>query len=239
MIMIIPAISIMGGKLAKYSTDSQEKWYNQSPLDLAMYFEDNGVDWIHFVDIDGAHKERLVNAHVLEILCKYTKLKVNFSGGIRVDGDIQTAFDCGAKTVTVASLAVYEPETVKSWLITYGAGRIIMGADVIGDKLATRGWLKTSDINYIDHIDHFYNRGVQFLKCTDVERDGVMLGPNFEMYQKVREKFPNLNLVASGGVRNIQDIEKLDEMGLFGVIIARAIYENRINFSDLKPFFNR
>lgn len=237
--MIIPAISIKDGKLAKYSAESQEKWYNQSPLDLAMYFEDNGVEWIHFVDLDGAMKEHVVNAHVLEILSKYTKLKINFSGGIRVDGDIQTAFDCGAKTVTVASLAVYEPETFKSWLITYGAGRIIMGADVRGDKIATKGWLNTSNINYLDHIDYFYNRGVQFLKCTDIERDGVMQGPNFEMYQAVRDRFPTINLVASGGVRNIQDIERLDEMGLFGVIIARALYENRIQFSELKKFLNR
>lgn len=238
MILLIPSLSISGGKLAKFSSQSQEKWYSQSPLDLAMFFEQNGVKWIHFVDLDGSSKETMVNNHVLEIIAKYTSLKINFSGGIRSDGDIQAAFDAGAKTVTAATIAVEEPETFKNWLITYGAGKIIMGADVVDKKIATKGWAKRTEINYLDHIEKFSNLGVQFLKCTDVARDGVLEGPNFHMYQSVREKFPQLNLVASGGVRSVEDIEKLNEIGLFGVIIARALYENRIQISELKPFLD-
>lgn len=237
MISIIPSISIAGGKMAKVSPNStNEKWYDKSPLDLAQYYEDHGVKWVHFVDLDGASTERMVNYHVLQIIANYTGLKVNYSGGIRTDGDIQTALDYGAKTITAATVAATDPDMFMNWMISYGSGKLILGVDEKEGFITTRGWNNKTSIPYQDHIEYYYDRGIQFLKCTDVARDGLMEGPNFKMYREVREKFPTLNLVASGGVRSVADVRKLNELGLFAVIMARSLYEDRIHMKDLKEF---
>ncbi len=237
MIQIIPSISISGGKMAKLSPNSpEEKWYDKTPLDLAHYFEDHGIKWAHFVDLDGASKEKPVNHHVLEIIANYTSLKLNYSGGIRTDGDIQTAFDCGAKTITAASVAASSPETFMNWMITYGSGKLILGIDQKEGFITTKGWHNQTVIPYMDQIDYYSERGIQFVKCTDVARDGLLEGPNFKMYEEVRVKYPEINLVASGGVRSVDDIRKLNEMGLFAVIMARSLYEDRILVKDLKEF---
>lgn len=223
--------------MAKVSPNStKEKWYDKSPLDLAQYFEDHGVKWVHFVDLDGAQNERMVNYQVLQIIASYTSLKVNYSGGIRTDGDIQTAFDYGAKTITAATVAATDPELFMNWMISYGSGRLILGVDEKEGYVTTRGWSNRTNIPSHQHIEYYYDRGIQFLKCTDVARDGLMEGPNFKMYQEVREKFPTLNLVASGGVRSVDDVRKLNELGLYAVIMARSLYEDRIHMKDLKEF---
>ncbi len=239
--LVIPSISISEGKCAKLSAHSNYKnaqLFEQSPLDLAMYFEDNGVEWIHFVDLDGARSEGTKNNHILEIIAKYTKLKINYSGGIRTDGDIQEVIDCGAKTITAATVAASDPAMFTTWMITYTPKRLILGADMVDGKIATKGWANRTEIDYIEHIDFYKNRGIQFVKVTDVSRDGVMLGPNFAMYQEVRDKFPDLQIVASGGVRSSEDIQKLNDMGLFAVIIARAFYEDKLTMKDLAKFFS-
>jgi phosphoribosylformimino-5-aminoimidazole carboxamide ribotide isomerase len=238
--LVIPSISISEGKCAKLSANSNYKnaqLFEQSPLDLAMYFEDHGVQWVHFVDLDGARNEGIKNNHILEIIAKYTKLKINYSGGIRTDGDIQEVLDSGAKTITAATVAATDPAQFATWIITYTPNKIILGADMVDGHIATKGWSKKTEINYLDHITHWHNRGIQFIKVTDVSRDGVMMGPNFEMYQEVRDKFPNVQLVASGGVRSVEDIQRLSEMGLFAVIIARAFYEDKLTMKDLAKFF--
>lgn len=223
--------------MAKVSPNStKEKWYDKSPLDLAQYFEDHGVKWVHFVDLDGAQNERMVNYQVLQIIASYTSLKVNYSGGIRTDGDIQTVFDYGAKTITAATVAATDPELFMNWMISYGSGRLILGVDEKEGYVTTRGWSNRTNIPSHQHIEYYYDRGIQFLKCTDVARDGLMEGPNFKMYQEVREKFPTLNLVASGGVRSVDDVRKLNELGLYAVIMARSLYEDRIHMKDLKEF---
>jgi phosphoribosylformimino-5-aminoimidazole carboxamide ribotide isomerase len=237
MIQTIPSISISQGKMAKVSPHSNgEKWYDNSPLDLAQYFEDHGITWVHFVDLDGAKSEKMVNYHTLQIIASYTNLKVNFSGGIRTDGDIQTALDYGAKTVTAATVASTEPETFMNWMITYGSRKLILGIDQKGGLIANKGWNNQTDIPYQDQIEYYSERGIQFVKCTDIARDGLMEGPNFEMYKSVMEKFPDIKLVASGGVRSVEDIRKLNELGLFAVIMARSLYEDRIHVKDLKEF---
>ncbi len=237
MIRIIPSISISGGKMAKLSPNStEEKWYDKSPLDLANYFEDHGVKWIHFVDLDGAQKEKMVNYHVLEIIANYTSLKINYSGGIRTDGDIQTAFDCGAKTITAASVAATSPDTFMNWMITYGAGKLILGIDQKEGFITTRGWQNQTAFPYLEKLEYYSERGIQFVKVTDVARDGLLEGPNFKMYEEVRTKFPEIQLVASGGVRSVDDVRKLNEMGLFAVIMARSLYEDIIHIKDLKEF---
>jgi len=237
MIRLIPSISISGGKMAKISPNStQEKWYDKSPLDLAQYFEDHCVKWIQFVDLDGATKERMVNYQTLQILANYTNLKVNYSGGIRTDGDIQTAFDYGAKTITAATVASTSPETFMNWMITSGTGKLILGIDQKEGMITTRGWMHQTNTPYQEQIEYYSERGIQFVKCTDTARDGLMQGPNFEMYQAVRDKFPEINLVASGGVRSVEDVRRLNDMGLFAVIMARSLYEDRIHMDDLKEF---
>lgn len=237
MILIIPSISISGGKMAKISPSSTVgKWYDKTPLDLAMFYEDHGVKWAHFVDLDAATSERMVNYHALQVIANYTGLKVNYSGGIRTDGDVQTAFDYGAKTVTAATVAATSPETFLNWMITFGSGKLILGIDQKDGFIATRGWKNQTDIPYQDQIRYFLDRGIQFIKCTDIARDGLLEGPNFEMYQSVRDQFPDAQLVASGGVRSVDDIRRLNDMGLFAVIIARSLYEDRIQLKDLKEF---
>jgi phosphoribosylformimino-5-aminoimidazole carboxamide ribotide isomerase len=237
MIRLIPSISISGGKMAKISANStQEKWYDKSPLDLAMYFEDHGIEWIHFVDLDGATKERMVNYHTLQILANYTGLRVNYSGGIRTDGDIQTALDYGAKTITAATVASTAPDTFMNWMITYGAGKLILGIDQKDGFITTRGWRHQTTTPYQEQIQYYADRGIQFVKCTDTARDGLLEGPNFDMYQSVRDNFPDLKLVASGGVRSVEDIRRLNDMGLFAVIMARSLYEDRLHLDDLKEF---
>lgn len=237
MILLVPSISISGGKMAKISPYSTgNKWYDKPPLDLAYYYEDHGIQWIHFVDLDGAQNERLVNYQALQVIARYTGLKVNFSGGIRTDGDIQTALDYGAKTVTAATVASASPETFMNWMMTYGAGKLILGIDQKDGYIANKGWLNQTTIPYESQIEHYAERGIQFVKVTNINRDGLMEGPDFEMYRHVREKFPNLELVASGGVRSADDIRKLNEMGLFAVIMARSLYEDRLTMKDLKEF---
>ena len=237
MILIIPSIIISGGKMAKISPNTAtEKWYDKSPLDLAQYFEDHGIQWVHFVDLDGAKSEKMVNYQTLQIIAKYTNLKVNYSGGIRTDGDIQTALDYGAKTITAATIAATQPEEFMHWMISYGSGKLILGVDQMEGMVTTKGWNQKTSIPYQDHIQYYQDRGIQFVKCTDVARNGLMEGPNFEMYQSVRTEFPELNLVASGGVRSAEDVRQLNDMGLFAVIMARSLYEDKIQMKDLKEF---
>lgn len=223
--------------MAKISPNSTtEKWYHKSPLDLAQFYEDHGVKMIHFVDLDGAVEEKMVNHQTLQIIANYTNLNVNYSGGIRKEGDIQAAFDCGAKSITAATVAATSPDTFMDWMITHGARKLILGIDQRDGYIATRGWKNQTDILYEDHIEYFEERGIQIIKCTDIARDGLMEGPNFGMYQFVLERFPELKVVASGGVRSVDDVKKLNEMGVFAVIMARSLYEDRIQIQDLKEF---
>lgn len=223
--------------MAKISPNSTTgKWYDKSPLDLALYYQDHGIQWIHFVDLDGAVHERMVNYQTLQILAGYTDLKLNYSGGIRTDGDIQTAFDYGAKTITAATVASTSPETFMRWMITYGARKLVLGIDQKQGMITNRGWHNQTNIPYQEQIDFYAERGIQFVKCTDTARDGLMEGPNFDMYKSVRESNPELQLIASGGVRSVEDVRRLNDLGLFGVIMARSLYEDRIQMADLKEF---
>lgn len=239
MIQIIPSISISGGKMAKISPNSTTgKWYDKSPLDLALYYQDHGVKWIHFVDLDGASEERMVNYHTLQVLANYTDLKINYSGGIRTDGDATTAFEYGAKTITAATVASTSPETFMRWMITYGAGKLVLGIDQRDGCITTRGWRQQTEIPFLEQMGYYAERGIQFVKCTDTARDGLLEGPNFDMYKKVRETYPELQLVASGGVRSVEDVRKLNDLGLFAVIMARSLYEDRIQMKDLMEFLS-
>lgn len=241
MIQVIPSIAIRKGKVVKMrkGDKSSEKAYDENPLDLAKRFEDHGIEVVHLVDLDGAESGTPTNWHVLEAVAGHTDLKVDFTGGISTDGDISKAYEFGADYITAASIAVTDPELFASWIISYGREKMTLGADVINKdskQLLFRGWQRKADLSLFEHLTYFYSRGLKYLKSTDVSRDGVLEGPAFDFYQQILNAFPELCILASGGVRGIDDIKQLNEMGVFGVIFGKAYYEGVLNLNDLERF---
>lgn len=241
MIQVIPSIAIRKGKVVKMrkGDPSSEKAYGENPIDLAKRFEQHGIQVVHLVDLDGAESGAPQNYHVLEGIAGYTDLKIDFTGGICTDGDISKAFECGADYITAASIAVTDPELFASWLVSYGREHITLSADVadpVTRKIAFRGWQKKSETTLFDHLQFFNDRGLKYAKSTDVTRDGVLEGPNFEFYQDIRNHFPDLQILASGGVRGMDDIKKFQEMGIFAVIFGKAFYEGILKLEDLESF---
>jgi phosphoribosylformimino-5-aminoimidazole carboxamide ribotide isomerase len=241
MIQVIPSIAIRNGQVVKMRKGDplSEKAYNENPLDLAKRFEDHGIDVVHLVDLDGAEKGSPVNWHVLEALAGHTNLKIDFTGGIATDGDIAKAYEYGAAYITAASVAVTNPELFASWIISYGREKMTLGADVVNrntKELLFRGWRHKAQLTFFDHVEYFYSRGLKYVKATDVSRDGTMEGPAFEFYQDVLDKFPDMSILASGGVRGTDDIKKLNDMGIFAVIFGKAYYEGLINLKELEQF---
>ncbi|MGK7394971.1 MAG: HisA/HisF-related TIM barrel protein [Candidatus Cyclobacteriaceae bacterium M3_2C_046] len=241
MIQIIPSITLMHGKLVKTIGGdlSREKVYEGSPVDVAQRFEDHGIQVVHLVDLEGATAGTPKNYHVLEAIASHTNLKVDFTGGILTDGDITKAFEYGATYITVASAAVLNKELFSSWVISYGREKITLGADSLDKKIAIKGWQKSTQIDLFEHISFYYDHGLKYVKTTDISRDGLMEGPAFQLYQDIQTRFPNICILASGGVRSVKDIEQLNDMGVFAVIIGRAIYEGKLHMEDLKPFLKK
>ncbi|WP_155208613.1 HisA/HisF-related TIM barrel protein, partial [Fulvivirga aurantia] len=212
------------------------KVYNQSPIDLAKSFEDHGIEVVHLVDLDGARRGEPVNYHILEAIAGHTNLKVDFTGGIHTDGDISKAYEYGASYITAASIAVNRKELFASWIISYGREKITLGADALDGKIAIRGWQKNTDLDLFDHIDYFYSRGLKYVKTTDIAKDGLMKGPAFDLYKNIIDRFEDICVLASGGVRNIDDIKRLNDMGVFAVIFGKAFYEGSLQLKDLEDF---
>ena len=241
MIQVIPSIAIRNGKVVKMrkGDPASEKAYNENPLDLAKRFEGHGIEVVHLVDLDGAERGSPKNYHVLETIAGHTDLKVDFTGGICTDGDIGKAYEFGADYITASSIAVTNPELFASWIISYGREKMTVGADVtdiVSKKIAFRGWLKKSEITLFDHLQYFYDRGLKYVKSTDISRDGVLEGPAFSYYQEILDHFKDLKVLASGGVRGVDDIKKLNEMGIFAVIFGKAYYEGILKLKDLEQF---
>lgn len=238
MIQIIPSIAIAEGKVIRLEQGdfSKEKVYHQTPVDLAKGFEDHGIEVVHLVDLDGARRGQPVNYHILETIAGHTNLKIDFTGGINTDGDISKAYEYGASYITAASVAVNRKELFASWIVSYGREKITLGADALDGKIAIRGWQKNTDVDIFDHIDYFYSRGLKYVKTTDIARDGVMQGPAFELYQEIINRFEDICVLASGGVRNLDDIKRLNDMGVFAVIFGKAFYEGNITLNDLDQF---
>ena len=238
MIQIIPSIAILEGKVVRLTSGdySKEKVYDKSPVDLARSFEDHGVEVVHLVDLDGAKRGQALNYHILETIAGHTGLKVDFTGGIHTDGDISKAYEYGAEYITAASVAVNSPQLFASWIISYGRERITLGADCLNHQVAYRGWLKRSEIDVIDHIRYFYDRGLKYVKTTDISKDGKLAGPSLELYKEIIDEFPGICVLASGGIRSMADIEDLDKAGVFAVIIGKALYEGNISLKDIEDF---
>jgi phosphoribosylformimino-5-aminoimidazole carboxamide ribotide isomerase len=232
---IIPAIDIIGGKCVRLSKGdySTKKIYNESPLEVAREFEANGIQFLHVVDLDGAKSNHIVNYKVLNEIATNTNLKVDFGGGLKSNEDLKIAFENGASQITGGSIAVKNPGLFQEWLSIYGSDKIILGADCINRKIATHGWLETSSLDVVDFILDFEAKGVQYVICTDISKDGMLEGTSNELYVEIMDK-TKVKLIASGGVTSIQDVKNLIEMGCEGAIIGKAIYEQKITLQQLR-----
>jgi len=235
---IIPAIDIIDGKCVRLTEGdyAQKTIYNENPLEVAKAFEDAGIKRLHLVDLDGAKAGVVKNWKVLESIALHTKLVIDFGGGIKTDQDVALVFERGASLATIGSIAVANPELFLNWVSTYGAHAFFLGADVKDNLIAVNGWMKTSDISINDFISGYLERGITNIFCTDVTKDGKLEGPSTVLYQSLLTKFPNLKLVASGGVSSLQDLETLSGIGCAGAIVGKAIYENRISLKALQQF---
>ncbi len=235
---IIPAIDIIDGKCVRLTEGdyAQKTIYNENPLEVAKGFEDAGIKRLHLVDLDGAKAGVVKNWKVLESIALHTKLVIDFGGGIKTDQDVALVFERGASLATIGSIAVANPELFLNWVSTYGAHAFFLGADVKDNLIAVNGWMKTSDISINDFISGYLERGITNIFCTDVTKDGRLEGPSTVLYQSLLTKFPNLKLVASGGVSSLQDLETLANIGCAGAIVGKAIYENRISLKALQQF---
>ena len=234
---IIPAIDIIDGKCVRLSKGdySTQKTYNENPLEVAKAFEDHGIEYLHLVDLDGAKSKHIVNHKVLETIATKTNLKIDFGGGLKTDEDLRIAFESGAQQVTGGSIAVKQPEVFSQWISNYGAEKIILGADVKGEYIATDGWLETSNQSLFDFLAHYQAKGIQYTICTDISKDGMLQGPSFDLYQKIIAE-TQVKLIASGGISQFDELPRLAEMGCEGTIIGKAIYENRISLKQLENF---
>ena len=234
---IIPAIDIIDGKCVRLSKGdySTQKTYNENPLEVAKAFEDHGIEYLHLVDLDGAKSKHIVNHKVLETIATKTNLKIDFGGGLKTDEDLRIAFESGAQQVTGGSIAVKQPEVFSQWISSYGAEKIILGADVKGEYIATDGWLETSDQSLFDFLAHYQAKGIQHTICTDISKDGMLQGPSFDLYQKIIAE-TQVKLIASGGISQFDELPRLAKMGCEGTIIGKAIYENRISLKQLENF---
>ena len=235
---LIPAIDIIDGKCVRLTQGdyAQQITYNENPLEVAKLFEAAGLQYLHLVDLDGAKASHIVNHKVLELIAQNTSLKIDFGGGIKTDTDIQLAFDCGANQITAGSIAVKSPQTVLRWLAKYGADKIILGADVNGENIAINGWKENSEQNIFEFLETYIQHGITQVICTDIAKDGMLQGSSIELYKRIKERFVNLQLIASGGVKDIADLHALQQAGLHGAIIGKAIYEEQITLLELKNF---
>jgi phosphoribosylformimino-5-aminoimidazole carboxamide ribotide isomerase len=210
--------------------------YNERPLEVAKEFEDNGLRRLHLVDLDGAKAGAVTNWKVLETLAGKTGLVIDFGGGIASEKDVRIVFDSGAALATIGSMAVKREEEFLRWLTLFGAEKFFLGADVKGEKIAVSGWQETSDVDVYEFLEQYRDSGIREVFCTDVQRDGKLEGPSVPLYRKILERIQGLRLTASGGVSTMRDVEDLEAAGCSGVIIGKAIYENRISLQDLKKY---
>ena len=235
-IELIPAIDIINGQCVRLTKgDYDQKTVYGKPLDMALEFERIGFERLHVVDLDGAKSKHIVNDGVLKEITSQTRLTVDFGGGIKTDEDLEKAFASGAAMVTVGSIAVTEPERFMGWLEKYGAEKMILGADVRHGKISINGWKEDSAEDLLPFLKKYIDAGVKNVLCTEISKDGTLAGPAIDLYQRMMEAYPELHLIASGGISSIADIEALDAAGIPAVVFGKAIYEGKI---DLKKLIN-
>jgi phosphoribosylformimino-5-aminoimidazole carboxamide ribotide isomerase len=256
---IIPAIDIIDGKCVRLTKGdyNTKKIYNENPIEVAKQFEDAGIEYLHVVDLDGAKASKIINYKVLEAITSKTNLKVDFGGGLKSDADLEIAFNSGANQITGGSIAVKNPTIFEKWISTFGAEKIILGADFYpdnsGGKIATNGWQEESSLALIPFIKAYQEKAIEYVICTDISKDGMLQGPSFDTYSKILEEchvelvetseeklqqphFNKIKLIASGGISTFEELPKLAEIGCEGVIIGKAIYENKISLKQLEKY---
>ncbi len=235
---LIPAIDIIDGKCVRLTQGdfNRKKIYRDRPLDAAKEFEDAGIKRLHLVDLDGARSKKVVNLKVLETLASQTNLKIDFGGGVQSSKDLTNVLNAGAAQVTGGSIAVKNPQLFTEWLLLVGPEKLILGADVIKEKLAVSGWQEQTDLDLWVFLEGYLEKQVRYVICTDVDKDGLLAGPSVDLYQKMVTRFPQLFVIASGGVTTIQDLHILRDSGVQGAIIGKALYEGRITLQQLTNF---
>ncbi|MEL7118423.1 MAG: 1-(5-phosphoribosyl)-5-[(5-phosphoribosylamino)methylideneamino]imidazole-4-carboxamide isomerase [Bacteroidota bacterium] len=235
---IIPAIDIIDGKCVRLTQGDyeQKKIYNEDPLEVAYEFEAEGIQRLHLVDLDGAKAKRIINYKVLERIASKTKLHIDFGGGLKSDEDLKIAFESGAQQITGGTIAVKQADKFMSWLESYGDEKIILGADFKNGMIAISGWQEESSLELFAFLEDYFKKGIRYTISTDISKDGLLQGSAIGTYQSIREKLPELNLIASGGVTTVRELEELQEIGCYGAIIGKAIYEGKLNFKDLRAF---
>jgi phosphoribosylformimino-5-aminoimidazole carboxamide ribotide isomerase len=232
---IIPAIDIIDGKCVRLVQGdyAQKTVYNENPLDVARSFEDAGLTHLHLVDLDGAKAGKVVSWQVIETITRGTSLKVDFGGGIKTTDEVKRLIDIGISQVNLGSIAVKDPEKITEWIQQFGADKVILSADVKNEMISIDGWQQNSTINIVSFLRDYIQRGIEHVTCTDIRTDGMLTGPNIELYKKILLSFPQLHLIASGGVSSLEDLHELKQIGADGVIVGKAIYEGRIALADL------
>ena len=232
---IIPAIDIINGKCVRLTKGdyTQQKIYNENPIEVAKQFADAGLQRLHIVDLDGAKAGTIINLAVLEKVAAAVNMVIDFGGGVKKIADVERILNAGASMVTIGSLAVKQPAVLEEWLMEFGAGHFLIGADVLDEKIKISGWREDGGINIFDFVGRLISLGVTNIFCTDISKDGMMQGPSIDLYKKIIAQHPEINLIASGGVSNIDDVIRLKEIGCKGVIIGKAIYENLVTLQDL------
>jgi len=239
---IIPAIDIIDGKCVRLTKGdySTKKIYNESPLEVAKEFEAAGIEYLHVVDLDGAKASKIINYKILEQIASKTNLKIDFGGGLKADKDLEIAFNSGAHQITGGSIAVKNSDIFESWIEKYSAQKIILGADFYpdtsGGKIATNGWQEESTLELIPFIKGYKDKGIQYVICTDISKDGMLQGPSFDIYKEILSKAKDIKLIASGGISTFDELPRLAENGCEGVIIGKAIYENKISLKQLEKY---
>lgn len=232
---IVPAIDIMNGKcvrLTKGNFDTM-KTYNENPLEVAREFEANGIEYLHLVDLDGAKSDQIIHYKILQQIATHTKLRIDFGGGIKSENDVRIAFENGAAQITAGSIAKNNPELFKSWLNVYGNEKIILGADAQNRKIATHGWLQSSDTDVVQFISDWHAKGIEYVICTDIARDGTLQGAAVDLYTEILQQVP-VKLIASGGISGMADLFNMKNIGCEAAIIGKAIYEGKISLPELQ-----
>ncbi len=235
---IIPAIDIMDGKCVRLTQGdyARKKVYSENPLEVALQFEGAGIRRLHLVDLDGAKKGMVVNYKTLERIAAKTKLIIDFGGGIKDDETIRQVFDSGASMASIGSVAVKDKTLFYSWIDTYGAGKLLLGADVKDKWIVISGWLEETKTDVFGFIGENKKKGIQTVFCTDISRDGLLQGPSLDLYEEMLQRIPDIKLIASGGISGMSDLYALQKIGCSGAIVGKAIYEGRIMLEELKKF---
>ncbi len=237
---IIPAIDIISGKCVRLTQGdyTQKKVYSNDPLEVAKKFEQAGIEQLHIVDLEGAKASQPVNLQILMDILSNTSLQVDFGGGVKSNESIDRVISTGVHQITAGSIAVNDKDMVKNWIQLFGSEKIILGADVRNEKIAINGWQEDSGVDLFEFLEDYLASGAEYCICTDVSKDGLLQGPSFDLYRRVLEAFPDLKLIASGGVSGINDLEELRTLGVYGTIVGKAYYEGRISFEEMASFNN-